>query len=95
MVIVTPPGAKSITALARRRQLPHHSPAGISEEPESPFHTDQMAPWVEGGMHPALLSRGGIEELAVSRTVLRTPGPLGPHRKTQEDLCGLSSHLTR
>ena len=48
-------------------------PPGISEDPDSPFHTNQAQLWVEGRTHPAPLSRPRIEENAVSRTVLRVP----------------------
>lgn len=46
-------------------------PPGISEDPASPHHTDQMSIWAEGGTHPAPLSREKVEELTVSRTVMR------------------------
>jgi penicillin amidase len=45
-------------------------PPGNSEDPDSPFHTDQMALWVEGGTHPAPLSRQQVENMMASRTVL-------------------------
>jgi penicillin G amidase len=46
-------------------------PPGISEDPESPHHTDQMNLWVEGKTHPAPLTRARVEEIAVSRITLR------------------------
>jgi penicillin G amidase len=46
-------------------------PPGISEDPESPHHTDQMEIWARGATHPAPLSRARVEEVTVSRTVLR------------------------
>lgn len=47
-------------------------PPGISEDPESPFHTDQMEAWVRGTTHAAPLSRHRVEELASSRVTLDT-----------------------
>lgn len=46
-------------------------PPGVSEDPASPFHTDQMAMWVAGTTHPAPLSRDRIEAIAVSRVRLK------------------------
>ena len=46
-------------------------PPGVSEDPGSPFHTDQMALWVAGTTHPAPLSRDRIEAIAVSRLRLK------------------------
>jgi penicillin amidase len=45
-------------------------PPGISEDPESPFHTDQMDLWVQGTTHPAPLSRERVEAIAVSHVTL-------------------------
>jgi penicillin amidase len=45
-------------------------PPGISEDPESPFHADQMDLWARGGTHPAPLTRKKVEEIAVSQTTV-------------------------
>jgi penicillin amidase len=49
-------------------------PPGISEDPDSPHHTDQMDLWVRGATHPAPLSRGKVEAITVSRVTLEA-GP--------------------
>jgi len=41
-------------------------PPGISEDPESPHHADQMSIWVAGATRPAPLSRARIEASATS-----------------------------
>ena len=45
-------------------------PPGISEDLQSPNHTDQMDLWVQGRTHPAPLSRGRVEDLAISHISL-------------------------
>jgi penicillin amidase len=47
-------------------------PPGISEDPDSPFHTDQIDLWVAGATRPAPLSRAAVEAIAVSRITLST-----------------------
>ncbi len=39
-------------------------PPGISEDPESPHHSDQIDLWVGGTTHPAPLSRSKVEALS-------------------------------
>jgi acyl-homoserine lactone acylase PvdQ len=57
-------------------------PPGISEDPESPFHADQMDLWARGGTHPAPLSREKVEELTVSRITLTVERhPQDPRRQ--------------
>jgi len=59
-------------------------PPGISEDPESPFHADQMDLWVRGETHPAPLSRAKVEEITVSRLRLEVPAsqvPAPPRRR--------------
>jgi len=51
-------------------------PPGVSEDPASPYYTNQMALWVKGTTHPAPLSRKKIE--AVSRQVLTAVPYAGP-----------------
>jgi penicillin amidase len=48
-------------------------PPGISEDPESPFHRNQMEIWVRGETRPAPLSREKVEEGASSRLTLTRP----------------------
>jgi penicillin amidase len=45
-------------------------PFGNSERPDSPHRFASWAPWVQSDLRPAPLSRGAVENLAVSRTVL-------------------------
>lgn len=45
-------------------------PPGISEDPDSPFHADQMPLWVAGTTRPAPLGRAAVEAIAASRTTL-------------------------
>ena len=62
-------------------------PPGISEDPESRHHTDQMDIWAKGATHPAPLSRHRIEAMAASSmTVKATPyeGPDSPGEKIAE-----------
>jgi acyl-homoserine lactone acylase PvdQ len=47
-------------------------PPGISEDPASRHHVDQMDLWVRGATRPAPLSRPAIEPLVVSRIRLKT-----------------------
>ncbi len=47
-------------------------PPGISEDPESPFHADQVPLWVAGTTHPAPLSRARVVELSSSRVLLQS-----------------------
>ena len=63
-------------------------PPGISENPASPFHLDQMELWVRGGTHPAPLSRSRIESLASSRRVLviRVQEPANQYGPWNRDL---------
>lgn len=42
-------------------------PPGISEDPESPYHADQIELWVAGKTRPAPLSRSAVELLARER----------------------------
>ncbi len=53
-------------------------PPGISEDPQSPFHANQMEIWAAGSTRPAPLSRGRVEEIAVSSVTIAyapLPGP--------------------
>ncbi|HNQ91036.1 MAG TPA: penicillin acylase family protein [Verrucomicrobiota bacterium] len=43
-------------------------PIDQSERPNSPSRTSTLALWSEGALHPAPLSRGAIDRLAVSQT---------------------------
>ncbi len=45
-------------------------PPGISEDPASPHHVDQMDLWVRGTTHPAPLSRQRVLEIAESTLTL-------------------------
>jgi hypothetical protein len=45
-------------------------PPGNSEDPDSPFHTDQMTLWAEGGTHPAPLSYRQVQNVMTSRIIL-------------------------
>jgi len=45
-------------------------PPGISEDPDSPFHADQVPLWVAGTTRPAPLGRAAVEAIAASRTTL-------------------------
>jgi penicillin amidase len=47
-------------------------PPGISEDPSSRFHTDQMDLWVRGTTRPAPLSRTAVESITTSRIRLKT-----------------------
>jgi penicillin amidase len=53
-------------------------PPGISEDPESPFHANQIPLWVKGMTHPAPLSRPKVEAVAVSRLPLAVVPYQGP-----------------
>jgi penicillin amidase len=53
-------------------------PPGLSEDPDSPHHTDQVALWVRGGVHPAPLSRHRVEEITAQRLTLPLPRPPQP-----------------
>jgi hypothetical protein len=53
-------------------------PPGISEDPNSRFHADQMHLWVDGRTRPAPLSRGRIEVNAIARLALTTVPYKGP-----------------
>jgi len=63
-------------------------PPGISEDPASPFHKDQIEMWVAGTTHPAPLSRNRVEEIAVSYSILRistgSPQEYGPWNRDLE-----------
>jgi penicillin amidase len=48
-------------------------PPGISEDPESPFHLDQVSLWAAGQTRPAPIHRARVEEYVVSRTILAVP----------------------
>lgn len=59
-------------------------PPGISEDPSSPFYTNQIALWVAGATRPAPLARRKVEPLTVTRQRLQTrsySGPTGPAPK--------------
>ncbi|TGX54001.1 penicillin acylase family protein [Sphingomonas gei] len=43
---------------------------GQSNDPRSPHHRDQYAPWIHGGMQPMLFSRAAVDARAEGRTVL-------------------------
>ncbi|MCP5117673.1 MAG: hypothetical protein GY953_43170 [bacterium] len=45
-------------------------PPGISEDPESPFHANQMQIWADGASRPAPISRARIEAIATSTQTL-------------------------
>jgi hypothetical protein len=53
-------------------------PPGISEDPKSPFHWDQVPLWVKGTTHAAPLSRKRVEALAVSSRTLAVIAYEGP-----------------
>jgi len=53
-------------------------PPGISEDPESPFHTNQMELWAKGSTHPAPLSRKKIEAIAASKATIEVAHYDGP-----------------
>jgi len=53
-------------------------PPGVSEDPESPYYTNQVALWVRGATHPAPLSRKAVEALTVSRKTLQAAPYAGP-----------------
>jgi len=46
---------------------------GQSNDPRSPHHRDQYAPWIHGVMQPMLFSRGAVDARAAGRTLL-VPG---------------------
>lgn len=43
---------------------------GQSNDPRSPHHRDQYAPWIAGAMQPMLFSRGAVDARAAGRTRL-------------------------
>jgi penicillin amidase len=47
---------------------------GQSNDPRSPHHRDQYAPWIGGEMQPMLFSRAAVDARAVGRTILRPQG---------------------
>ena len=51
------------------------NPPGISENPSSPHFKDQLGLWAKGEMHPAPLSRKGVEKYrtSTSRLIFRSP----------------------
>jgi uncharacterized protein (TIGR03437 family) len=64
-------------------------PPGTSEDPASPFHSDQMPLWVEGTTRPAPLSRTRVEELAASTaSVAGEPYDVAPLHVYSADLSG-------
>jgi hypothetical protein len=53
-------------------------PPGISEDPASPYYTNQVALWVQGATHPAPLSRAKVEQAAAARKTLARAAYAGP-----------------
>lgn len=49
-------------------------PPGVSEDPASPWHANQMDLWAAGSTHPAPLSREKVDAIASSRVVLQPAG---------------------
>jgi hypothetical protein len=54
-------------------------PIGHSDRPESRWRTSTKALWGQAGLHPAPLSRKGVEKIAVERAVV---GPAGGRLST-------------
>ncbi|ATY32247.1 penicillin acylase family protein [Sphingomonas psychrotolerans] len=47
---------------------------GQSNDPRSPHHRDQYAPWIAGAMQPMLFSRAAVDARAAGRTMLVPKG---------------------
>ncbi|HEX8420424.1 MAG TPA: penicillin acylase family protein, partial [Sphingomonas sp.] len=47
---------------------------GQSNDPRSPHHADQVAPWVAGRMQPMLFGRAAVDAHAAARVTLRPRG---------------------
>lgn len=75
-------------------------PPGISEDPESPFHSDQVPLWVAGATRPAPLSRAAVEAIAASRTRLAVVpytirSPRRPRPRPPRTACERHEQLAR
>lgn len=73
-------------------------PPGVSEDPDSPFHSDQIPIWVKGGTHPAPLSRGKVEAVAQRKMTLEVAayeGPDAPDENIVETVRGLDARFVR
>jgi len=84
------------TVLSQRAQsytqfVPMHNPdesltilpIGISDDPRSMFRFSTYGDWSQGRLHPAPLSRGAVEKLAVSQENLGRTTPLVRRRTTE------------